>query len=207
MMGTDKRPGAHPCGLRALRSNHGFTFTEVMVALLIFVLLSAFVASGIPVAFKTYQRTVNASNAQIAVSTTAAALRDELGLATAVEIGSDNKVEYYQSPDGYWVKLMNPTDKKSLEKHLYADSGAGPVESSEISGSPLPLIPESAIAAAVGSAQLQVKSGDGETASITYKDGVFTVSDLKVVESGSDDSIESVQKYEVRAVLSPTVNS
>ena len=193
---------------RDARGKKGFTIVEVMVALLIFVLLAGFVASGVPAALKAYQKVTTVSNAQIALSTTASALRDELGLAVAVyETGSGDL--YYQTSEDYWVKIANPDSEQNqygLQKYYYyADPDPSKVVGEEVDSSPIPLIPESMVksANAVGTEPLKITMS-----SIGYDNGVFTVSGINAA-SGEEYSINliegegAVNEYKVKAVLEP----
>ena len=72
--------------LKKMRSRAGFTLAETLLAVLILLLVSGIVATGIPVAKNVFEKTVVAANAQALLSTTATALRDELGTAWRVEM-------------------------------------------------------------------------------------------------------------------------
>lgn len=174
---------AYPHGKR------GFTFAEVLVALLIMVLLTTFVASAIPVAFTTYRQVVSDSNAQVALSTTASALRDELGLAVDVKTSGGDVL--YQTADGTWVKIENGS--KGLVKREYSAAGPG-IVGNEIGTTDL--IPSAMIVGATGGGNLSVEMGG-----ITYEGGVFTVSNIQVLMDGSP--IESISEYKVKAVFGP----
>lgn len=84
---------------KKLKSSKGFTLAETLLAVLILLLVSVIVANGIPAASNAYRKTVLAANAQSLMSTTVAALRDELGTAWDVSV-SDNKVTYYSADTG-----------------------------------------------------------------------------------------------------------
>ena len=169
---------------RPNRANAGFTLVETMLALTILLLLTAVVASGIPVASRTYTKVVDASNAQAALTTTAAKLRSELSLAQDVFVvrggsGSERDVVFYKTSDGYWAKIVNP-DEDEGQKGLYIQAYAGTPNQNgspddyglEKYDKPIPLIPDSAM---VGN--LKVTCGD---ITYNYETGVFTVNDLKV---------------------------
>lgn len=106
------------------RSQGGFTLTEMLVTLLILVLASTLLATGVPVAIDTYHKTVNSANAQMALSTTLTVLRSELGASSKVKkIPGDSKI-YYVSAEGYWASIGNPVDHngktyRGLEKQYY----------------------------------------------------------------------------------------
>lgn len=99
------------------RSRCGFTLTEMLVTLLIMTLVSTLLATGIPVAIDTYQKTVKSSNAQVALSTTLTVLRTELGTSSDVRVVGD-KI-YYLSEEGYWASIGNSTTYRGLEKQYY----------------------------------------------------------------------------------------
>jgi len=69
-----------------LNNQSGFTLAETLLAVLILLLVSSIVATGVPVARNAYEKVVVAANAQLLLSTTATALRDELGSAWDVKI-------------------------------------------------------------------------------------------------------------------------
>jgi prepilin-type N-terminal cleavage/methylation domain-containing protein len=171
---------------RPNRANAGFTLVETMLALTILLLLTAVVASGIPVASRTYTKVVDASNAQAALTTTAAKLRSELSLAQDVffaregDGSGEREVVFYKTSDGYWAKIVNPDEDKG-QKGLYIQAYAGtPSQTGNLSANYglepypdlIPLIPDSAM---VGN--LKVTCGD---ITYNYETGVFTVNDLKV---------------------------
>lgn len=87
-----------------LTNRKGFTLAETLLAVLILLLVSGIVATGIPVASKVYEKTVLSANAQSLLSTTVSALRDELGTAWDVE-AVDNAVTYYSADTGNRSKL------------------------------------------------------------------------------------------------------
>ena len=87
-----------------LKNRGGFTLAETLLAVLILLLVSTIVATGIPVAARVYEKTVLSANAQSLLSTTVSALRDELGTAWDVEV-ADNVVTYYSADTGNRSKL------------------------------------------------------------------------------------------------------
>lgn len=87
------------------RSNKGFTLTEMLVTMLIVVMASTLLATGVPTAIEAYKKTVSSANAQVALTTTTSALRAELGLATEVRV--KNGAIYYVGDEGCWVKIAN----------------------------------------------------------------------------------------------------
>ena len=184
-----------------MRAKRGFTFTETLVSLLIIVLLTALVASCIPVAINAYKQVMNASNAQMALSTTTSALRNELGLAVDVKVAANGSL-YYQTGEGDWVRIDNGS--VGLVKHVYKDAIGGfkpDTPGTEIDA--VSLVPDEAIEGASNDEPLRVSMGGASGASITYdaSSGVFTVHGIQVT-SGSTQ-VEGVDDYKVRAIVEP----
>lgn len=133
----------------ARRNKQGFTLTEMLVTLLIMTLASTLLATGIPVAIDTYQKTVKSANAQIALSTTLTVLRAELGSSSDVRVVGD-KI-YYLSDEGYWASISNPTTYRGLEKQYYGGQpSTDAIDSVEGLGAPIddmcyPLISDSIV--------------------------------------------------------------
>ena len=67
---------------RKCRSKRGFTLTELLAAVAILGLLSAAVATGVPVAVRAYRQVTTSAEAGVLCSTLSTALSDELRFAT-----------------------------------------------------------------------------------------------------------------------------
>ena len=100
---------------RKLHTENGFTLAETLLAVLILLMVSTIVATGIPVARNAYEKVVLASNAEVLLSTTISTLRNELGTATDVDIpdgAAGNKVKsgkeitYYNSARGSLSRIF-----------------------------------------------------------------------------------------------------
>ena len=74
----------------------GFTLSEVLVAVLILVMITA---TALPAALNAYKNAVDAANAQVLLSTAVNALRAELSTAWDVENIKDNKTITFKSAD------------------------------------------------------------------------------------------------------------
>ena len=94
---------------RKLHTENGFTLAETLLAVLILLMVSTIVATGIPVARNAYEKVVLASNAEVLLSTTISTLRNELGTSTDVDIPggtavnnvkSGKAITYYNSARG-----------------------------------------------------------------------------------------------------------
>lgn len=86
---------------RKLKNRAAFSLGEMLVTVIILLLVSTIVATGVPAARNAYVKVVVGANAKTLLSTTIAALRDELTTARDVVVGDDGKtVTYYSANDG-----------------------------------------------------------------------------------------------------------
>ena len=133
-----------------LKSRRGFTLAETLLAVLILLLVSAIVATGMPAATNAYNKIVLGANAKVMLSTAITALHDEIGTAWKVETPSETTTElvYFNASTGAKSKIsLDTTDhnaiqvqdylslsgdlihdvdyNKSTTRHLVADSNAG----------------------------------------------------------------------------------
>jgi prepilin-type N-terminal cleavage/methylation domain len=156
---------------RKLKEKGGFTLTELLLTTLILLMVAAVVAGGVPAAANAYFKVVDASNAQILLSTTVTELRTELALATSVKPDSDNpkSVIYTNGSSGWQKRLSNSTDKGIVTEEIA-------VTGEKTMGSQ-PLVPE-ALSGVIRGGTPMVSSFD----EIKYdKDtGIFTISKLQV---------------------------
>lgn len=85
--------------LKAFKQNRGgFTLSETMMALLILLMVSSIVVTGLPAAVSALHNAVDASHAQVLLSTTMTSLRDELSMAKNITWDdSENKITYVDS--------------------------------------------------------------------------------------------------------------
>lgn len=89
-----------------LNSRAGFTLAETLLAVLILLLVSTIVATGMPVARTAYEKVVLTSNAETLLTTAISALRNELGTAWKVEqLKDENGVTYFSASTGTRSKL------------------------------------------------------------------------------------------------------
>ena len=181
---------------RKVQTRSGFTLVETLLALMILVILTGMVATGIPVAWRTYTAAVNGSNAKVLISTASSVLRDELSMAQDWGLNSSGEL-CYKDGEGFWAKLESKpaADDDSCEtivKQMYYGEDAANLTEA---GDPIDLV-----AGASAIEELGVKFD-----SITYSDGIFTITNLQVVNADGDvyastgDSDPSV--FKVPAVM------
>ncbi len=114
MVGTSKAKR------RKLNSKKGFTIAELLVAILILLMVSSIVASGIPVARDAYEKVVLTSNAEILMSTAISALRNELGTAKDIET-SGTEISYYNSARGTTSKISAGSSDIMIQRYFSAE--------------------------------------------------------------------------------------
>ena len=96
---------------KKMKSQAGFTLAETLLAVLILLLVSTIVATGMPVARTAYEKVVLTSNAETLLATAVSALRNELGTAWKVESITDEVesitggVSYFNASTGTRSKL------------------------------------------------------------------------------------------------------
>lgn len=96
---------------KKLNSRAGFTLAETLLAVLILLLVSTIVATGMPVARTAYEKVVLTSNAETLLTTAVSALRNELGTAWKVEqLKDENGVTYFSASTGTRSKLYVKDD-------------------------------------------------------------------------------------------------
>ena len=86
--------------LRRFKLNRaGFSLTELLAAVLILAMVSSVVAGGIPVARDAYRKVTVSANAQVLLSTTISALRNQLGTSVIEKVGNTEVGETTVSGD------------------------------------------------------------------------------------------------------------
>ena len=97
---------------KKLNSRAGFTLAETLLAVLILLLVSTIVATGMPVARTAYEKVVLTSNAETLLTTAISTLRNELGTAWKVEQPSKNHVTYFSASTGTRAELYLDGENK-----------------------------------------------------------------------------------------------
>lgn len=110
---------------RKIKSQSGFSLAETLLAVLILLLVSVIVANGIPVARNVYNKVIVGANAQVLLSTTVTALRNELGTARDISIDDTNKtIQYYKSSISAYSRLSTD-DAKGIQVLDYVNKDTG----------------------------------------------------------------------------------
>ena len=163
-----------------LKSRSGFTLAETLLAILILLLVSSIVAQGIPVARNVYNRVVLGANAQVLLSTTVTALRDELGTAWDVTAGTDNSLTYFSADIGSRSKLWVDTATNTIQIQEYVATDGLNTDTTHSVGSPRALVSEKA-----ATRELRVTYNEA-----TCADGVVTIKGLGVYRDTGEGPLE-----------------
>ena len=161
--------------IRKLKERAGFTLAEMLLAILILLMVSSIVATGIPAARNAYEKVVLGSNAQILLSTTVATLRDELGTAWDVKADETSGDLLYFSADTGAVSRLFIKDKTIM---LQEFAGMEDIDRDMSTGTARPLVSEAAATSDLYAIYDNV-SYDGDS-------GIVTFSGLKVRRSSND---------------------
>lgn len=102
--------------MRKLKGRGGFSLAEMLLATLILLLVATIMTTGLPAAKTAYEKVILGSNAQLLLSTTVTALRDELGTAWDVEVNGTT-VTYSSANTGTKsvISRRKPKDDSTYE--------------------------------------------------------------------------------------------
>ena len=168
----------------------GFTLAETLMAVIILLLVSTIVATGIPVAKNAYDKVIVGANAEVVLSTAITTLRDELGKATGtIETPND-------SEGNTWITYTSPNS--GVKSKICLDDGAikyikivtNPDADADPDNS-RPLVSEAASTSA-----LYVTYD-----TIAYSNGIVTITNLKVNRTtGDKKTLASLDVLEIRVI-------
>lgn len=112
---------------RKLKNRRGFTMAEMLLAILILLMVSAIVATGIPAAKNAYEKVVLASDAELLLSTAVNELRNELGTARDVDVDGTT-ITYINSRNGAESKIsLSESADPVIQLKRDADADEDPV--------------------------------------------------------------------------------
>ena len=92
-----------------LRDKRGFSLAETLLAVLILLLVSIVVATGMPAATNAYNKVILGANAKVMLSTAITALHDEIGTAWKVDQISGG-LTYFSASTGAKTNLTKDAD-------------------------------------------------------------------------------------------------
>ncbi len=167
---------------RKMKSNNGFSLTEVLATVLLVGLLGIGVTTGINTVSNTYLLIIRKANEQILLSTTLTELKNKLRYAADAETES-GIVSRICSEEGIWFDVVNGSDEDpGLKIRYYVDEDETDPQEKNI----YDLVPQ-----ADGSVSDVYSSLD----EITYEDGIFVITGLTVGDTELDEyRISSIKK-------------
>ena len=181
-----------------LLKKKGFTLAETLLAILILLMVTAVVAAGVPVAVHAYERVVMASNAQMLLSTTMTRMRDELGTATDISVATEDNVAV--------IRYTADNGRRCMIR--YEDNTAAAGNAAKTVGIHLTenVNPESegGYKHLLVTQQAATKSLYATFASVTYSNGIVTVTGLQVIEISTKNVITEAQTFEISILTDRT---
>lgn len=184
-----------------LKNTSGLTLIEMLTVVLILLLVSAIVAAGVPAAIRVYNKVVDASNAQVLLSTVKTRLRDEIGMASSIKLsgadGTHMTAISYDNSLGINNRINCCTDATLDDKPViyiqeYADLSDEDVRKQFYH----PLVSNSASAKNLYATYSEVV--DSGTGVITFKDVV--VKKRKVISGESTDELTKKMDISIRVL-------
>jgi len=114
--------------LRKARYRSGFTLAETLLAVLIMLMVSSIMVTGIPAARNAYEKVVLGANAEVLLSTSLTALREELGTARNIDIKGTKEISYYSAKTHAKARIYlssEGTDPQTIwvEDYIIVDQG------------------------------------------------------------------------------------
>lgn len=198
--------------IKMWRASSGFTLAETLLAVLILLMVSVIVATGIPAAKNAYEKVVLASNADALLSTTISSLRNELGAAKIIKPESGGRpttyISYYSGSASYDTTLnryvTSGTQSMICLNENFTDSNGNEVyKSADLDKcimiqryAPLGNITYSpAMQEQMRATRLVSKAASNQNLyvtydSVTYENNILTINDLKVCRD-SDTTAEN----------------
>jgi len=161
------------------KNTEGFTFAEVLVAVLILVMITA---GLMPAAMRAYQNAVDASNAHALLTETVNTLRSELSTAWDLTVSEDGKKITYKSA-GTGSESIISLNGNAIEIQKYTELPASTASkprwftSEQVAPSPNPLISEAMKKqTGAGNNPMSVKFEKA----ILNEDGFITIENIEV---------------------------
>ena len=111
-----------------IKNCKGFSLGEMLITVLILMLASVIMATGMPAAKNAYEKVVIGANAKALLSTTISALQDELAIAQDVMVMPDGTtIEYYSANIGARSRLFLNTEEtiRTIRLREYIDFKPG----------------------------------------------------------------------------------
>ena len=109
---------------RKLKKCRGFTLAETLLAIMIRLMVSIIVATGIPAAREAYEKVILASNAEVLLSTTISTLQGELGTAQDIhtpDTTGNTAITYFNTARGNSSQIYVDDTKRIQFRRYYSE--------------------------------------------------------------------------------------
>ena len=164
-----------------IRNNGGFSLVELLVAIIILGLVGTVVAGGVPAAVGAYKKVVEKANAQLLLTTTTNALRNELDTASNISEGDEGTSLSFINSRNYNLKIKSAADGIKVE---YVEEG---------SSDPVSYL---LVSEAAASGNLRVVFADVDYDAAT---GTITITDMKVLNN-ENKQLASLGTYTINVL-------
>ena len=155
------------------KKRSGFTLAETLIAVLILLMVSSVIATGIPAAASAYQKVVDSANAEVLLSTTITTLRNELTTAENITTPGDGSITYYNASRRSYSKIfVDNNTKEGIQFIRFYNKVIDPNAETSTAAA------ERLISTSVSTKELYVTYS-----SVGYSGGVVTFSNLRVLKS------------------------
>ena len=157
------------------KDSRGFSLAEMLMAVLILLLVSGIVATGMPAATNAYNKVILGANAKTMLSTAITALHDELGTAWQVENSTDHKsLTYFNGSTGA-KSIISSGENLAITIQDYVSLSDDLIHDDSIAkqGTPHELVSGASYAPKM---YVTFKT-------ISYSDGIVTITGLKVCKT------------------------
>lgn len=186
---------------KRIKDSRAFSVSEALVALIILLLVTEIVAAGIPAAGRAYDNVVVASNAEVLLSTSMSALRNELSTARDITVSPDgDSVVFYNEAYGSMSKIYLDEDGTIMLNKYYhgTDSQEG-----DLIGAAAPTATE------YKAKPLVSKKTSGDKIYVTYtkidplnvNDGIITFKGLRVLRTKDGSTTKAARtEYSIKVL-------
>ena len=180
---------------KKIRGSRGFTLVEALTAILIMLMASSIVVAGIPAARSAYEKVVIASNAEVLLSTTITALRNELGTAAEIANDTDNSDKtllYLNRQTGVFSKIYTDTaegNQPAVMLQRYIDPDGKPKSDAPV--------PRQLISKEASTADLYVTY---DKVSFDENSGIITFTNLRVMRISTGAALTARPTVSIRVI-------
>ena len=180
---------------KRIRDTRAFTMAEALTALIIVLLVASIVAAGIPVAARAYDRVIVASNAELMLSNTVTALRNELCMARDVSV-EGTKITYYNPMFDSFSTL--DTDGTDIRYCRFAADGL--IIKPDATGTTENKTTSEEVIFSSGAPSERDHDMHVTYGSVEYSGGVITFKDLTVLNTKGSPTGVTKKDYSIRVI-------